>query len=179
MRSLEKEITPQPLENEINNIISKEANWIRFKTEKLEPSQHDSIKKFRTELLREQMTIDINQLKLDMNLDAHLKNRVINNSSKQGTMQDQKQGQTIKSATQNSADGASNKNIQLNVFIFSNYGQLTNFYRRFHFSTVTKLLPRPVQLGSKNPKAPKAPKGRNWGRRMSHHPNPAQIRLRS
>ena len=65
------------------------------------------------------MTIDINQLKLDMNLDAHLKNRVINNnSSKQGTMQDQKQGQTIKSLTQNSAEGSSNKNIKANVIIF-------------------------------------------------------------
>lgn len=118
VRSPEKEIILQPLENEINNILSKETNWIRFKTEKLESIQHDSIKKFRTELLREQMTIDINQLKLDMNLDAHLKNRVINTSSKQGTMQDQKQGQTIKSATQNSAEGSSNKNMKPNVFIF-------------------------------------------------------------
>lgn len=121
VRQPEKEITPQPLEHEIHNILSKEANWIRFKTEKPEASQHDSIKKFRTELLMEQKTIDINQLKLDMNLDAHLKNRVINNSSKPGTLQDQKdqkQGQTLKSATQNSAEGSSQKIMKPNVFFF-------------------------------------------------------------
>ena len=80
-----------PLENEINNALSKEIDWNRLKTEKLEASRNDALRKFRTELMGGQVTIDINQLKLDMNIDAHLKNRLIKSSSNIGdNFQEQK-----------------------------------------------------------------------------------------
>ena len=106
-----------PLENEINNALSKETDWNRLKTEKQEASHNDALRKFRTELMGGQVTIDINQLKLDLNIDAHLKNRVIKNSNNAGgTFQEQKQGQTIKSGSQHS--GGSSKNNKANVFYF-------------------------------------------------------------
>ena len=105
-----------PLENEINNALSKEIDWNRLKTEKLEASRNDALRKFRTELMGGQVTIDINQLKLDMNIDAHLKNRLIKSSSNIGdNFQEQKQGQTVKSGSQHSGGGSS-KNNKLNVF---------------------------------------------------------------
>lgn len=105
-----------PLEKEINNALAKEIDWNRLKTEKLEANHNDALRKFRTELMGGQVTIDINQLKLDMNIDAHLKNRVIKNTNfAEGTFHEQKQGQTIKSGSQHS--GGSSKNNKANVFI--------------------------------------------------------------
>lgn len=108
IKPLEKDPNyPQQLEKEINNVIIKENDWNKYKTEKLEVYQHDSLKKFKSELLEDSKTIDINQLKLDLNFDHHLpKNRKI--TSNHSSIADKKEAQTIKSNENNNSKGSGN-----------------------------------------------------------------------
>jgi len=64
------------LEKEVIQVLNKENQWNKYNTEKPDINLHDSLKKFKTELLKDSKTIDINQLKLDINFDQiFLKNK--------------------------------------------------------------------------------------------------------
>ena len=55
---------------------NKETHWSKYNTEKREENPHDSLKKLKSEMLKDSKTIDLSQLKLDINFDQlFLKNK--------------------------------------------------------------------------------------------------------
>ena len=114
-KKLDKETeSPKFLEKEIMSVLNKENDWGKYKTEKLDAGGHDSLKKFKSEFLKEDSkTIDINQLKLDINFEQHLvksKNNTNPTHSLNNT-KDNKEMHSIKSSSHHSNHESSPKNV--------------------------------------------------------------------
>lgn len=102
---------PQSLDKELNVVLSKENDWSKYKTEKLDVCGHDSLKKFKSELLDDNKTVDVNQLKLDLNLGSFLINKNPSHSQHSSSMKDnKKEPQTIKSASNHNSHASAQIN---------------------------------------------------------------------
>lgn len=82
-------ITPT-LEKEIVSVINKERKFDHYKTDKNGSSAHDSLKKFKSEFLNdENKTIDLNQLKLDLNFGSDFMKKQASQSNPSFKQQEQ------------------------------------------------------------------------------------------